>query len=122
MVKCNSQYGFREGREASDAICQLRIMLERCLEMQKTLYICFNDYTKAFERVKRDMGVMLFEIQSKAGVPDKEINVIKSIYLQQKVTVRYENETSEEITIKRGVRQGCINYRHRFCSTFTRNT
>ena len=51
---------------------------------------------------------MLFEILSKAGVPDKEINIIKSLYLQQKATVRYENETSEEITIKRGVRQGCI--------------
>ena len=51
---------------------------------------------------------MLFEILSKAGVPDKDINIIKSLYLQQKATVRYENETSEEITIKRGVRQGCI--------------
>ena len=73
---------------------------------KKNLYIiCFNDYTKAFDRVKHDM---LFEILSKAGLPDKEINIIKSIYLQQKATVRYENETSEEITIKRGVRRGCI--------------
>ena len=51
---------------------------------------------------------MLFEILSNAGVPDKEINIIKNLHLQQKATVRYENETSEEITIKRGVRQGCI--------------
>ena len=43
---------------------------------------------------------------SKAGVPDKHI--IKSLYLRQKATVRYENETSEDISIKRGVRQGCI--------------
>ena len=103
--RSDSQYGFRTGRGTRDAICQLRIMMERCLEMQKTLYICFIDYTKAFDRVKHDM---LFEILSKAGVPDKEINIIKSLYLQQKATVRYENETSEEITIKRGVRQGCI--------------
>ena len=45
---------------------------------KKTLYICFVEYTKAFDRVKHDM---LFEILSKAGVPDKEINMIKSIYL-----------------------------------------
>ena len=69
------------------------------------LNICFIDYTNAFDRVKHDM---LFEIISKAGVSDKEINIIKSLYLQHKATVRYENETSEEITIKRGVRQGCI--------------
>ena len=36
------------------------------------------------------------------------MNIIKNLYLQQKATVRYENETSQEITIKRGVRQGCI--------------
>ena len=101
----DSQYGIRAGRGTRDAIYQLRIMVERCLEMQKTLYICFIDYTKAFDRVKHDL---LFEILSKAGVPDKGINIIKNLYLQQKATVRYENETSEEITIKRGVRQGCI--------------
>ena len=79
------QYGFRAGRGPRDAICQLRLMVERCLEMQKTLYICFIDYTKAFDIVMHDM---LFEILSKAGVPDKEINIIKNIYLQQKDTVQ----------------------------------
>ena len=80
-------------------------MVQRCLEMQKTLYICFIDYIKAFDRVKHDL---LFEILSNTGVLDKEINIFKNLYLQQKATVRYENETSEEITIKQGVRQGCI--------------
>ena len=60
---------------------------------KKPMYICFIDYTKAFDRVKHDL---LFEILSKAaGVPDKEINIFKNIYLQQKATVRYENETSQ---------------------------
>ena len=101
----DSQYGSRAGRGIRDAICQLRIMVQRCLEMQKTLYICFIDYIKAFDRVKHDL---LFEILSNTGVLDKEINIFKNLYLQQKAPVRYENETSEEITIKRGVRQGCI--------------
>ena len=70
------------------------------MEMPKTLYICFIDYTNAFDRVRLDL---LFEILSKAGLPYKEINVIKNLYLQQKTTVRYENETSQEITIKRDV-------------------
>ena len=90
----DSQYGFRRGRGTRDAICQLRMMRERCLEMQKAPYICLIDYTEAFDRVKHDM---LFEILSKAGVPDKEITIIKSLYLQQKATVQCENETSEEI-------------------------
>ena len=59
----DSQYGFSAGRGTGDAICQLRMMVERCLEMQKTLYICFIDYTKAFDRVKH---AMLFKILPKA--------------------------------------------------------
>ncbi len=54
-------------------------MAERCLEMQQTLYICFIDYTKVFDRVKHDL---LFAIQTKAGVPDKEIDIIQTLYLQ----------------------------------------
>ena len=50
---------------------------------EKILYICIIDYTKAFDRIKHDM---LFEILSKAGVPDKEINIIKSLYLRQKAS------------------------------------
>ena len=81
---------------------------------KKTLYICFIDYANAFDTVKHDM---LFEILLKAGVPDKEINIITSLYLQQKATVRYENETSEEITINLDK----VVYCHRVCSTYTRN-
>ena len=54
---------------------------------KKTLYICFIDFIKAFDRVKHDM----FFSEILAGVPEKEINIIKSLYLPQKVTVRYEN-------------------------------
>ena len=38
----DSQYGFRTGRETRDAICQLRIMMERCLEMQKNTVHLFH--------------------------------------------------------------------------------
>ena len=66
-----------QGEEPGKAIiCQLRIIVERCLEMQITLYICFINYTNAFDRIQHDM---FFEIPSKAGVPDKEINIIKSL-------------------------------------------
>ena len=63
------------GEEPGKAICQLGIIVERCLETQITLYICFIDYTNAFDRIQHDM--LFFEILSNAGVPDKEINVSK---------------------------------------------
>ena len=38
----DSQYGFRTGRGTRDAICQLRIMMERCQEMQKNTVHLFH--------------------------------------------------------------------------------
>ena len=66
-----------------------------------------QNYTRALNIVTHDI---LFEIVSKAGVglQDKEIIIIKNIYLQQKAKVRYENETSDWIVINRSVRQCCI--------------
>ena len=50
-------------------------MVETCVwKCKKNLYICLIDYTKAFDRRE-----MLLELLSKAGVPDKEINIMKSI-------------------------------------------
>ena len=43
---------------------------------KKTVYICFIDYIKVLDRVKHDL---LFEILSKAGVSEKEINIIKNL-------------------------------------------
>ena len=51
------------------------------------------NFTKTFDRVNPDI---IFEILSRASAPDKEIYIIKNIYIQQKATLRYENETSEE--------------------------
>lgn len=47
-----SQYGFRRGREAKEAILGMTLMAERYLKVQKELYVCFVDYKKAFDRIK----------------------------------------------------------------------
>ena len=46
--------GFVEGKGTANAIYMLRILIERALEVQKDVYLCFIDYTKAFDRVKHD--------------------------------------------------------------------
>ena len=46
------QNGFRLGLGTRDGIFNLRMIIERALEIQQDVYICFIDYTKAFDRVK----------------------------------------------------------------------
>ena len=45
------QFGFRKGRSTRDAIAALRVLYERNLEYNNKVYVCFDDYDKAFDRV-----------------------------------------------------------------------
>ena len=53
--------GFLEGKGTSNAMYILRTMSERALEMQNELYLCFIDYTKAFDSVKHKKLIKLIE-------------------------------------------------------------
>ena len=54
MVDINDmQFGFMPGRGTIDTIFILRQMQERNIEKDRTLYLCFVDLEKAFDRVPR---------------------------------------------------------------------
>lgn len=48
-----------DGKGIRNAIFILRMLVERAIEAQNYLFICFIDYSKAFDKVKHDK---LFEI------------------------------------------------------------
>ncbi|GFR85983.1 RNA-directed DNA polymerase from mobile element jockey-like [Elysia marginata] len=50
----DNQCGFIEGKGTANAIYILRQIIERTLEVNKDLYVCFIDYTKAFDRVRHE--------------------------------------------------------------------
>ena len=45
------QAGFRKGRGAKDQVANIRWIIEKAKEVQKNIYFCFIDYTKAFDCV-----------------------------------------------------------------------
>jgi len=59
------QAGFRKGRGTRDQIANIRWSLERAMEYGKTIFMCFIDYSKAFDCIDhsrlwstlRSMGV-----------------------------------------------------------------
>ncbi|XP_047491220.1 uncharacterized protein LOC125040612 [Penaeus chinensis] len=83
-----SQLGFRSGRGTRDAIFMLRIMAGRLIEKQKNLYLCFIDYTKAFDRVNH---AKLLEVIEKANIPAHERNLISNLeFLLREALEDYE--------------------------------
>ena len=53
---------------------------ERATDVQKDVYICFIDYTKAFDRVKH---LKMIECLSEIGMDDKDLQTITKLYWEQ---------------------------------------
>ena len=45
------QAGYRKGRGTRDQIANIHWIIEKAREFQKTIYLCFIDYAKAFDYV-----------------------------------------------------------------------
>ena len=75
--------------------------------MQKNvyIYICFIDYSKAFDKVQH---VTLFEILQELDVNGKDLELLKNLYWQQQASVCIGQDMSDWVNIARGVRQGCV--------------
>ena len=111
MRKCirpeisNKQFGSMPDKGTRNAIFTLSMLMERRMEMQKDIYLCFIDYSKAFDKVKHEE---LCQILEKLDIDGKDLRIVRNLYWDQTAAVRIEGEYSEFKNIKRGVRQGCV--------------
>ena len=99
------QSGFRPGTSTREGIFNLRTICERATDVQKDVYICFINYTKAFDRVQH---LKMMECLSEIGIADKDLQIITKLYWEQSASVRTESGMTAEFKIKKGVRQGCV--------------
>ena len=100
-----AQFGFRKGKGTRDAIFVLRTIIERAIEKQKDLFMCFVDFEKAFDMVRHEVLVDRLRV---LGVDTADIRVMSNLYWGQRAVVRIGEDRSDGIKIERGVRQGCV--------------
>ena len=86
------QAGFRKGRGTRDQIANIRWIIEKAREFQKTIYFCFIDYTKAFDYVDHNK---LWEILKEMGIPDILTYLLRNLYAGQEVTVKIRHGTKD---------------------------
>ena len=99
------QAGFRKNSGTREAIFNLKILVERHLEVQKDVYACFIDYSKAFDSVNHEK---LIDALQKVDIDDNDIALIAKLYWTQNTKIRNKNTTSKPVKIMKGVRQGCV--------------
>ena len=100
-----TQSGFRAGLGTREGIFNLRCICERSIYVQKDVFLCFIDYSKAFDNVKH---TKLIECLQDIGVDDKDVRLISNLYWEQTASVKVNDKLTEEFKVKKGVRQGYV--------------
>ena len=88
-----------------EGIFNLIIILEKYLECNRDVLICFIDFEKAFDRVKHEK---MKDWLSNIGIDGKDLRFVGNLNWKQRAIVKTEKGISDEIEIKRRVRQGCV--------------
>ena len=99
------QAGFRKGRGTRDQTANICWIIEKAREFQKNIYVCFIDYTKAFDCVDHSN---LWKILQEIGIPNYLSCLLRHLYAGQEAIVRTGHGKTDWFQIGKGVRQGCI--------------
>ena len=75
-------------------------IMEKAREFQKSIYLCFIDYAKAFDCVDHNK---LWKIMKEMGIPDHLTCLLRNMYTGQEATVRTGHETTDWFQIGNGV-------------------
>ena len=78
----DSQAGFRKGRGTRDQIANIRWIIKKAREFQKTIYF-FIVYVKAFDCVDHNK---LWKILQEMGIPDHLTCLLRNLYAGQEET------------------------------------
>ena len=76
----DEQAGFKKGIGTRDQIANIHWILEKAKELQKHIYFCFIDYTKAFDCVDHNK---LWKILKEIRVSDHLTCLLRNLYVGQ---------------------------------------
>jgi hypothetical protein len=99
------QAGFIKGKRTTDNVFVIKTTIDKYLRFKRgRLYWCFVDFEKAFDSIHREA---LWYKLGRKGISDN-MKCIREMYDGIKFCVKCgEDEVTDFIEQKRGVRQGC---------------
>lgn len=101
----DSQFGFREGMGTREAMVATQVLIQNCCDVKKDICLCFVDYEKAFDRVEHHR---LMQLLRNLDIDQKDIRCIENLYWNQTAQIKLDGDLSNNVQIRKGVRQGCV--------------
>ena len=105
------QAAYRKGRGTRDMLVCLQVLMEKIIAVEQEVFIMFIDYSKAFDSVSH---CKLLEAFLEMGFPKHLVALLRFLYVNQRATIRWNGDHTQEFQIGRGARQGCILSPHLF--------
>ena len=99
------QAGFRKGTGTRDQIANIHWVIEKALEFQKDIYLCFINYAKTLDCVDHNKP---WKALKEMGIPKHLTCLLINLYAGQEATVRTLYGTTDSFKVEKGVRQGCL--------------
>ncbi|KAM3956770.1 alpha-tubulin [Aphomia sociella] len=99
------QAGFVKGKGTREQILIVRQIIEKAREFNKPTYICFVDFSKAFDSVK---WPILWRTLQEMSTPKHLVHLLRGLYERGTASVRMDDVLSNSFHPSAGVRQGCI--------------
>ena len=106
-----AQYGYRRNTSTQLAVSSLKEVIYSYTERGSTIYACFLDMSKAFERINHSL---LLKKLHKTTLPKYVITAINFILANGRVNVSCHGAQSVEWGIEKGTRQGGVLSSHLF--------
>ena len=105
-ILTQNQLGFMPGNRTTDAHLVLHNLIQHlCHKNGKKMYACFVDFSKAFDRLPRDL---LFEKLKSLGINGRFLAVLQNLYANDRTCIQSDGKISKEFPVNQGVRQGCV--------------
>ncbi|XP_016534059.1 RNA-directed DNA polymerase from mobile element jockey-like [Poecilia formosa] len=105
LLTSENQFGFKSQHGPDMCIFALKEILDLYNRHNSTIFMCFIDASKAFDRVNHDK---LFHKLHNRGVPGSIVRILSFWYTHQLMYVRWGNCVSAPFKISNGIRQGSI--------------
>ena len=99
------QYAYKHGHSTTMATTVLKDTVNHFITNGSSVYCCFIDASKAFDRLRHDL---LFELLLQRNVNPLLIRILIESYERQTVQTSWSNTKSDKFNCKNGVRQGGI--------------
>ena len=105
LLCSHNQFGFLKGSSTDQCIYLLKELIAMYNNSGSTVFTCFLDASKAFDRV--DHALLIAKLRAR-NVPLFIIRLLTYWFSTQRVKIRWDNCISDYIHVYNGVRQGGI--------------